>query len=432
MRRRATIVVFASAVVALAVSTAGPGLAARTGRPKQGAAASRYYVYWDENEQEDSLRMPGDVHGQLIAPWDPNGQLCIVPGKSGRFTVGYNPTLPSQNNPGSKKPYKAPPVGQALYDRRGTFTGQTMYVPGPYKLPGQKVGGDIPPDQGKTPPTFNSNGTYTGCVFDKSANLFAVDLGTAQGDFPSPDNGRLIEWFAPSYKKACVVMGPTTGGVGPHHVDGQGGLRQPSDMALDKNGDIMLPEAGVANGGVPAGRVLRVDHTSLPKRASDCPNELYPPDKVRTSVFFQGNLSLLPFPLAIARDPTCDCWAIDSTIGETAVAWFDDNGQQRADRGVIAGGAIADIGADPNGYNPFGIAFAPDGTLYMVDIHLHCDPGLTNCGPTTKGGRVLRFGFTNGQPGAPEPIATGLDFPTSVTVCTPATQTCPLPKGTKG
>src|SRR3977135_3875354 len=221
MRRRATTVVFASAVVALAVSTAGPGLAARTGRPKQGAAASRYYVYWDENEQEDSLRMPGDVHGQLIAPWDPNGQLCIVPGKSGRFTVGYNPTLPSQNNPGSKKPYKAPPVGQALYDRRGTFTGHAMYVPGPYKLHGQKVGGDIPPDQGKTPPTFNSNGTYTGCVFDKSANLFAVDLGTAQGDFPSPDNGRLIEWFAPSYTKACVVMGPTTGGNGPHHVDGQ-------------------------------------------------------------------------------------------------------------------------------------------------------------------------------------------------------------------
>lgn len=433
MRRRTTIVVFASAIVgALAVSTAGPGLAARSGRPRQARASSRYYVYWDQNEQEDSLRMPGDVRGQLIAPWDPNGQLCVEPGKSGRFVVGYNPTLPSQNNPGSKKPYKAPPVGEALYDRRGKFTGQTMYVPGTYKLPGQKVGGDIPPDPGKSPPAFNSNGTYTGCVFDKSANLFAVDLGTAQGDFPSPDNGRLIEWFAPSYKKACVVMGPTSGGNGVHHVDGQGGLRQPSDMALDKNGDIMLPEAGVANGIVPAGRVLRIDHTSLPKRASDCPNELYPPDKVRTSVFFQGSLSLLPFPLAIARDPMCDCWAIDSTIGETAVAWFDDNGQQRTDRGVIPGEAIADIGADPNGYNPFGIAFAPDGTLYMVDIHLHCGPGLTDCGPTTKGGRVLRFGFTGGQPGAPEPIATGLDFPTSVTVCTPAKQTCPIPKAAKG
>ena len=67
----------------------------------------------------------------------------------------------------------------------------------------------------------------------------------------------------------------------------------------------------------------------------------------------------------------------------------------------------------------------------MVDIHLHCGAGLTDCGPTTKGGRVLRFSFNDGQPSAPEPIATALDFPTSVTVCVPAKQTCPLPKSTK-
>jgi hypothetical protein len=426
-----------AAVTAALVSTAALGIAAPPSaattprRPNAAQPSPSYHVYWDENEQEDALRMPGDVHGQLIPPWDPNGQMCVMPGKSGRFAVGYNPTLASQHNPGSKKPKKAPPVGEARYERDGTFTGQTLYVPGPYKLPGRKVGGDIPPDEGKSPPEFNSNGTYTGCVFGTSANLFASDLGTAQGAFPSPDNGRLIEWFAPDYKKSCVVLGPTSGGVGPHHVDGQGGLQQPSDLALDTNGDIMLTEAGVANGSVPAGRVLRVDHTSLPKRASDCPGNVYPSGSVRTSVFFQGSLSLLPFPLAIARDPTCDCWAIDSTIGDTAVAWFDDNGQQLTNRRVIPGEGIADIGADPNGYNPFGIAFAPDGTLYMVDIHLHCGPGLTDCGPTTKGGRVLRFHFTDGEPASPEPIATGLDFPTSVTVCVPAQQTCPIPKSTK-
>jgi hypothetical protein len=426
------VVVALAAAGALVCTALGSAVSATSPRPATDAKpSSRYYVYWDENEQEDALRMPGDAHGQLIAPWDPNGQLCVVPNKSGRFVVGYNPTLASQHNPGSKKPKKAPPVGEALYDRNATFTGQTLYVPGSYKLAGQKVGGDIPPDAGKSPPEFNSNGTFTGCVFDPSGNVFASDLATAQGDFPSPDDGRLIEWFAPDYKKSCVVLGPTTGGVGPHHVDGHGGLQQPSDLALDKNGDIMLPEAGVANGAVPAGRVLRVDHASLPKRASECPGHVYPPGKAQTSVFFQGSLSMLPFPLAIARDPTCNCWAIDSTIGDTAVAWFDDNGTQLADRAVIPGEAIADIGADPSGYNPFGIAFAPDGTLYMVDIHLHCGPGLTDCGPTTKGGRVLRVGFTGGQPSAPEAIATGLDFPTSVTVCVPGKQTCPVPKPTK-
>ena len=432
MRRSCVTVVVIALVSASTLAMVAPGSAITASRRARAMQSTpRYNVYWDENEREHALRMPGDGHGQLIPPWDPNGQLCVLPGTSGRFSVGYNPTLASQHNPGSKKPKKAPPVGEALYDRHGTFTGQTLFVPGPYKLPGQKVGGDIPPDTGKSPPEFNSNGTYTGCVVDTSGNLFASDLGTAQGQFPPPDDGRLIEWFAPDYKKSCVVLGPTTGGVGPHHVDGQGGLRQPSDLALDKNGDVMLTEAGVTNGEVPAGRVLRVDHTSLPMRASDCPGNLYPSGNVRTSVFFQGSLSLLPFPLAIARDPTCDCWAIDSTIGDTAVAWFDDNGQQLTDRAVIPGEGIANIGADPNGYNPFGIAFAPDGTLYMVDIHLHCGPGLTDCGPATKGGRVLRVRFTDGQPVAPEAIATGLDFPTSVTVCVPAKQSCPIPKPTK-
>jgi hypothetical protein len=394
-------------------------------------AASRrgYYVYWDQNEEEGFFRAPGGQRGRLIPPWDPNGQLCIVPDHSGRFVVGYNPTLPSQDNPGSQRPVKAPPVGEAMYDRHGAFTGKTMYVPGPYKLPGQKVGGDIPPDAGRTPPEFNSNGTFTGCVFDRAGNLFAVDLGTAQGQFPSPDDGRLIEWFAPDYRSVCIVAGPTSGGVGPHHVDGHGGLKQPGDLALATNGDLFVPEAGVAEGGVPAGRVDRIDHTSLPRRAADCPNQQYPGGKLRSSVFFQGSLASLPFPLAIARDPACSCWAIGSTIGDPGIAWFDDQGHQVQGHTLIRGEAIANIG-DPNGWNPFGLAFAPDGTLYFIDIHLRCTGPLMGCGPASKGGRVLKVTFAkDGTASAPTPIASGLDFPTSVTVCVPGKQTCPSPRG---
>jgi hypothetical protein len=188
-----------------------------------------------------------------------------------------------------------------------------------------------------------------------------------------------------------------------------------------------LPEAGAVNGSLPAGRVVRFDHTSFPRRASDCPNELYPRAKVRSSVFFQGSLALLPFPLAIARDPTCHCWAIDSTIGDPAIAWFDDEGHQLPDRGVVHGASIADTGKDPNGWNPFGMAFAPDGTLYFVDIHIACKGPLTDCGPVDNGGRVLKVSFAAGQPGTPSAIATGLNFPTSVTVCVTARQTCPVP-----
>ena len=75
------------------------------------------------------------------------------------------------------------------------------------------------------------------------------------------------------------------------------------------------------------------------------------------------------------------------------------------------------------------MAFAPDGTLYFVDIHIACTGPLTGCGPADYGGRVMRVTFTNGQPSAPVTVAGGFDFPTSVTVCVPAHDALPLPDG---
>jgi len=90
---------------------------------------------------------------------------------------------------------------------------------------------------------------------------------------------------------------------------------------------------------------------------------------------------------------------------------------------------VANLGKSPDQYNPFGMAFAPDGTLYFVDIHIACTGPLTGCGPANYGGRVMRVTFTNGQPSAPVTVAGGFDFPTSVTVCVPAQTRCPYPSG---
>ncbi|HSS09652.1 MAG TPA: hypothetical protein VLL25_07200 [Acidimicrobiales bacterium] len=424
MRRRWYVI--ATAFILSVTLVAACGSSAHNQVGGTGPSRQRYSVYWDQNEEEDFLSLPSGQHGQLVAPWNPNGQLCLLPHGNGPFTTGYNPTLPSQHNPGSLKPAMQPPVGEAMWDRHGQFTGKTIYVPGAHHLPGQTVGGDIPPDQNSN--AFNNNGTYTGCAFDRHGNLFASDLGTAQGQFPPPDDGRLIEWFAPSYTSFCVVFGPTAGGDGAHHVDGTGGLRQPGDLAFDQQGNLLLPEAGALQGSLPAGRVLRLDHGSLPGGAADCgPDGLYPRDKLRYSVFFQGNLSLLPFPVAIAPDPTCNCWAISSTIGDPAIAWVDGLGHPVASHPSIPGESIARLGKDPNAISPFGLAFAPDGTLYVVDIHIICRSGLGDCGPESKAGRVMKVTFNAGRPDAPTPIATGLDFPTSVTVCEPNQQTCPSP-----
>lgn len=430
MRRRSVLAVVAMLVGCATVAVAGPQAHAAPSRPAddqagQSGRRNGYFVYSDFNEEEDFLHVPSGQSGQLIPPWDPNGQMCIVPDHSGRFVVGYNPTLPSQHNPGSLLPLKNPPVGEAMYDKQGNFTGQTMFVPGPYALGGQTVGGDIPPDVGGGG-AFNNNGTMTGCAFDHEGNLFATDLGTAQGDFPPPDDGRLIEWFAPSYTTFCVVDGPTTGGVGPHHVDGHGGLRQPGDMAVDPStDDILLPQAGSPNGFI-GGQVLRFSHASLPSSAADCGTDgLYPPERLHPSVMMQGTVSFLPFPIGIARDPSCDCWGVSTVFGDPAIVWVHNDGTPVAGHGSVPGETLAQLG-EPNGYNPFGLAFAPDGTLFFADIHITCTAPLVGCGPASLAGRLMRVGDTGGQPSAPVPIATGRDFPTSVTVCVSGPDNCPM------
>ena len=371
-----------------------------------------YLVYWDQNEEVDFLSMPSGVQGQLLPAWDLNGQVCVLP--DGRFVGGYDPTLPGQRNLGSAKPYKQPPDGEELDEPNGSFSGQTLYVPGPYKLPGETIGSDSPP----TPDgVFNNNQTYTGCAVGKTGDVFGADIATAQGDYPPPSSGRLVEWFAPSYTTYCILYGPTSGGTGPHHTDGTGGLSQPGMMTVADNGDLLVPDVGTAS-------VLRVAQSSLPAGAAQCPGGLYPRSKLRISTFVK-----VPFPAGVAKDPTCDCLAVSSYIGNPSIRWFTQDGQPQAGRGSVPGTTIDQLGKDPNQYNPFGMGFAPDGTLYFIDIHVACKGLLSGCGPADNGGRLMKVTFTNGQPATPVELAGGFDFPTSATVCVPSTTVCPYPTG---
>ena len=388
-----------SVVVVVVVS----GAVTTAAQPRARSSTSGVYVYWDQNEEEQLLTPAGQV-GVLVPFYDANGQLCVFSDHSGRFVTGYNPTQPSQHNPGSQKPIMNPPVGEAVWDRHGHFTGQTIFVPGPYANPGSTIGGDIPPDA-TAHNAFNNNGTFTGCTFDRHRNLLATDIATAQGTLPVPDDGRLIEWFAPKYTNYCVLVGPTQGGVGPHHVDGTGGLKDPGTMATAANGDVYLAESG-------AGRVLTFSAASIPTSVRQCgPDNLAQPS-VPFQVFTLGHQA---FPLGVARDPSCRCWAVSNVIGDPAVAWYDDHGQPLASRPPLPSGP----------YSPFGIAFAPDGTLYFVDIHVECTS--RGCGPASHAGQVMKVTFANGVPRPPVPVARGLDFPVSVTVCDPATTACPTP-----
>ena len=412
----------AGLVASSAGASPSPAVTPQAVRPPK----TGYVVYWDQNEEEDFYASATGTQGQLFPAWDANGQMCILNDGTGRWVVGYDPTL-DQHNPGAPphKPYKQPPIGEELVSRTGVWTGKNLFVPGPFTMGPHDPGEDSPAVKG----VYNGQSTYTGCALDSHHNVLADDIGTAQGDFPIPTDGRLVEWFAPSYTESCILFGPTQGGVGAHHVDGTGGLVQPGMMTTTPNGDVLLPQGGSPTGGLP-GDVVRIDHNSLPTRPSDCPGGVYPQGRLHQSVFFQGSLNLLPVPGGIARDPTCQCYAISSIFGAPSIAWFDDQGQQVASRTPIPGETLDQFGHDPNGYNPFGLAVAPDGTLYFVDIHITCrGAGLVGCGPQDAHGQVMRVTFQpNGQPNPPAVLATGFNFPTSVTLCIPGrTAVCPYP-----
>ena len=351
-----------------------------------------YLVYWDQNEEVDFLSMPSGVRGVLMPPWDLNGQMCVLPGHSGRFVGGYDPTVPSQNNPGGLLPYKQPPVGEELDRPNGSFSGQTLYVPGPYKFAGQTIGGDSPraPDG-----SFNSASTYTGCVFDQHGNLFADDIGTAQGSFPVPDNGRLVEWFAPSYTQSCVVTGPTSGGTGPDHVDGTGGLSQPGMLALADNGDILLPQAGLQTSCGSSTRRFRQDRRHAPGAV--------PARSVADLGVLSWEREDTAVPCRHRQGPDLRLLCHQQLLRQP----LDHVGRPK--RHANAGPRLCSRARrspssvqKANGYNPFGMAFAPDGTLYFVDIHITCQNNqLSNCGPANYKGRVMKVRFAGGRPSTP-------------------------------
>ena len=53
--------------------------------------------------------------------------------------------------------------------------------------------------------------------------------------------------------------------------------------------------------------------------------------------------------------------------------------------------------------------------------------GIDGVPSVNDGGILYKVTFANGSPATPEKLATGLNFPTSVTICDANTQICPEP-----
>ncbi len=429
--RYRAVAVWMTLALALAACTSSGGAVAAGAPtdPSFSAPTSGYIVYWDQDEEVDYYESANHTQGQLMAPWDLNGQVCLLNDGTGRWVGGSDPTNPSQLNPGGppNNPFKQPAISEEVNSVHGAFTGKTLSVPGPYRMAPGLPGEDSPPD---STGVYNGQATFTGCAVDAHHNVFASDIGTAQGSFPVPTSGRLVEWFAPSYTHSCILYGPDSGGIGSDHEDGTGGLAQPGMMTTMPDGNVLVPQAGSPGGGFP-GNVLEFDHSSFPAGPSQCPGGVYPRSDISHSVFFQAAGDDLPVPMGVAEDPTCGCYAVSSIFGggatDDVIKWFSPAGRP-VPRPGVPGESLADFGSGTNGFNPFGMAFAPDGTLYFIDIHIACSGGLSNCGPENYRGRLMRVTFGPGRsPSVPTTLSDHYAFPTSATICVPSRQRCPFP-----
>jgi hypothetical protein len=192
-------------------------------------------------------------------------------------------------------------------------------------------------------------------------------------------------------------------------------------MAVDAH-DNVLAAMPTGDDGSPPGRIIKLESTTLPRSARECPGPSNTPRRpIRISTFIQESLAYQPVPAGIARDPQCKCWAVSSLFGTPSIAWYDDNGNPLPP-GPVGKGPVVGGGAVGT-FNPFGIAFAPDGTLFFIDIHLVAGPG--GIGPEDGQGGLYEVTFSSGVPSAPTKIASGFSYPVSVTTCAPSEQVCP-------
>ena len=187
-----------------------------------------YLVYWDQNEEVDFLPMPSGTQGQLLRAWDLNGQMCVLP--DGRFVGRLRPDAARPAQP------RQPQAVQATGRRRGArqperrrSAGQTLYVPGPYKMPGQSIGRTR---------RLRLRGVQ------QQLDLHRVRRRQARATCSAPTSPRprvttrrpaADGWSSGSrrsYTTYCIVYGPTRAATVRTTPTEPGGLAQPGTMAL--------------------------------------------------------------------------------------------------------------------------------------------------------------------------------------------------------
>ena len=278
------------------------------------APKSGYLVYWDQDEEVDYYSSAESVAGAGHGP--------VRPQRAGVRAQRRNRSLhrglgPDQSESAQSRGTSELSVQATARQRDGERRARPVHREDPLRPRARS--GWHPVSRDRTlrrtaPASTTARRPTPGAPSTPSTTSSPATSGRHRVRSRSPPT---VDWSSgsllPTRPPACCY-GPDTGGIGPNHTDGSGGLSQPGMMTTLPNGNVLVPQAGSASGGFP-GNVLEFDHSSFPTSASQCPGGAYPRSDIRSSVFFQATTDDLPVPMGVALDPTCGCYAISSIFG---------------------------------------------------------------------------------------------------------------------
>ena len=297
----------------------------------------------------------------------------------------------------------------------GEDTGQPDPIQGwgIFRLTGSKVGRLSVKQIGKLQPTYQGatdNAENYGCGVLSDGRVLTTDIGNqAEG----VGDGQLIVWFPPFTKGFRTVAKGTAGKVAYCKID----------IAIGTSGGIAVDDADnvyVASARGETAGVIKYAGSEFPTAANakgGCGQTDGTGAPLADSVTKEPFIALgegLVSPNAIVPSPNGG-WFVSSVITGVINEYGVTGAYYRT---ILEPPAGESLGAQPfSTGTPLGLGIAPDGTLYFADIGLVIsDRGP---GPGSGTGTVRRIRFVNGEPQAPETMATGLAFPDGIGIFVP-------------
>jgi hypothetical protein len=307
---------------------------------------------------------------------DINGQVCFLPGTR-RFIAGEDTGQPN------------PPPAWGVFELDGRRVGE---------LAATQVGRLVttfqgPPGEEGVPDTADPYG----CGFLSDGRLVTTDIGnTATGS----GNGQLVIWFPPfdqgdvEYCKLDVAITTAQG------------------VFVDANDDVYVASARGSGSAVAGIYRFRGPFPTSADAAGGCGDRDGTGAPLAVAVdrqLFLADAANVPTPNGVVGTAAGTFYV--SSILNGVIAEYDASGNFL--RRVLQPPAGETLGPQPfSTGTPLGLALDDDGTLYYADLGLVIDGGRIGPGPRT--GSTRRIRFVDGQPQAPETLASGLSFPDGV------------------